>query len=105
MAIIPLRQEITIKKSGGYDEWGNPIPGETETHKCRVDEGSELIKDRTGREVVANARILLDKLVHVGYNDEITYTDELGHSVTRKPLKIRVLRNFSGRVWFTEVRV
>lgn len=105
MAVIPLKQTVRITKPGGLDEWGNPIPGETLEYKCRVDEKSELVRDKTGKEVVSSARILIEKLVDVGYDDTVEFTNELGQTIRRTPLNISVIRDFSGKPWFTEVRL
>lgn len=105
MAVIPLKQRVRITKPGGLDEWGNPIPGEILEYKCRVDEKSELVRDRTGEEVVSSARILIEKLVDIGYDDIIEFTNELGQTIRRTPLNIGVIRDFTGKPWFTEVRL
>lgn len=105
MAVIPLKQRVRITKPGGLDEWGNPIPDETLEYKCRVDEKSELVRDRTGKEVVSSARILIEKLVDVGYDDTVEFTNELGQTIRRTPLNISVIRDFTGKPWFTEVRL
>lgn len=112
MALIPMKQEIVIFHSGGIDDWGNSLPGEKVPYKCRVDEGTFLVEYRSGaggnvssREVVAEARILLDKLVDVGYDDVIVYVNELGKEIKRPPKKIDVKRHINGKPLMTEVYI
>lgn len=107
MAIIPLKQTVKIYKKSGLDEWGNPISLPPVTLRCRIDEGSYATNDQQaaqqGRVVVATARVLLDKLVDVSYDDELEYVDELGRTIRRKPLKINVKRDLGGKPLLTEV--
>jgi hypothetical protein len=105
VAIIPLKQTVTITKPGGLDEWGNTVPGPSIVYKCRIDEGSALVKNQNGEEVVSSARILIEKLADVDYGDDVTYSNELGKTFTEKPIRISVLRGPDGKPWFTEVRV
>lgn len=103
-----MRQTITVTRSGSLDDWGHPKPSETFTYKCRIDEGTQLIVGHsnnmvTEETVVAEARILLDGLVDIQPSDEITFTNELGQTVTRTPKKIDVKRGLSGKAMFTEV--
>lgn len=106
MAFIPLRQTVTITRSTGeLDEWGRPIMGEPETFKCRARETSEVVENPRGEEVVAHLVLLLDRLVAVGYGDDLTYTNEIGHTIAGKPKKVSVIRDFSGKALFTKVHL
>ncbi|MEK3776851.1 hypothetical protein MHB85_20320 [Paenibacillus sp. FSL K6-4396] len=49
--------------------------------------------------------ILLDKLPDITYDDTITYTNELGVTIARKPVAIKPRRMLSGRPVLTEVNV
>lgn len=49
--------------------------------------------------------IYLDKLADVSYDDEITYTNELGVTIKRKPIAIQPKRGLSGKALITEVNV
>lgn len=104
-----MKQEITVKSGGEEDEWGYPTQPTVRTLKCRIDEGTMAVKSKTGgmsREgevVVAEARIMLDKLVEIAYTDEISFTNELGTTITRKPKEINVKRNIAGKPILTEV--
>jgi hypothetical protein len=110
MPLIPLKQTITITRSGGVDEWGNTIPTETLTLACRVDEGSQLIVGKSEgttetKQVVAEAKITLDKLGDVRYTDTIAFTNELGETIERKPKQIDVKRLIGGKPALTVVYV
>lgn len=110
MALVPMKQEIRVVRGGELDEWGNPLPDDEFTHKCRVDEGTFLIEYRassnvTSREVVAKVRILLDKLVDIRFDDVISYTNELDETVKGKPKKINVKRHINGKPLMTEVYI
>lgn len=56
-------------------------------------------------EVKSTGRILLDKLVDIGYDDSIEYTNEFGITKTYTPLNITPKRNFGGKVILTVVDV
>lgn len=108
MAVIAMRQTITVTRGGGLDDWGNPLPGEQLTLKCRIDEGSQVRQYRSAgttdsEVVVATARILLDKLADISETDTISFTNELGQTIERKPKEINVKRNVSGKPMLTEV--
>lgn len=111
MPIVPMKQTITVQRGGGLDEWGNPIPGELNTLKCRVDEGSRLSVSRSGglsrdgETEVSVVRIILDKLADIRYDDTLTYTNELGEAMTGKPKEINVKRNVGGKAIVTEVKL
>lgn len=105
MSLIPLKQTVTVQKPGGLDEWGRPIPGETAEYKCRIDEGAELVRGANGEEVVSSARILIAGLVDVAIEDTVTYTNELGDDYSANPIRVNVLRDFSGKPLFTEIRI
>src|SRR5690625_1797580 len=110
MAIVPLKQTITVKRGGELDEWGKPLPDKTFDLDCRVDEGTFLIEYRTGsnitsREVTAKVRILLDKLADVRFDDVIFYKNELNQTIRGNPKKIDVKRHINGKPLLTEVYI
>jgi hypothetical protein len=110
MAILPMKQTITIKRGGALDDWGNVIPEQTLTLKCRIDEGSQLRSYRsvgmTNSEIViATARILFDKLADIRETDTIVFTNELGITIEKNPKEINVKRGASGKPLLTEVVV
>lgn len=110
MPIIPMRQIIQVSRdsSSELNRWGNPKAPKKFELKCRIDEGSNVVSSRTpgvvkGEEVVATARILIDKLADVKYQDVLSFTNELGETVQRKPKEINVRRNIGGKPILTEV--
>lgn len=107
MAMIPLRQKITLKRRAGFDEWGAPLFEQPIEIRARVDEGSYVTSDtgakQTGGVELASVRIFLDKLVQVGYDDLISFTNELGITIEQTPKKVTVKRNIAGKVEMTEV--
>lgn len=115
MAVIPLKQTVTIRRPGELDRWGNETtPATTFTLKCRVDEGAKLTR-RTSQqpgatqtlseEVVSSAQILFDKFVDVRLTDEILYADESGNTRIYHPINVTRIRGFNGKTWLTEVEV
>jgi hypothetical protein len=117
MPIIPMKQEITVVRAqvdaeGNplLDDWGNPLPDTPITLKCRIDEGSTLSKVRSegvskGEETIADAKILLDKLADIRYTDTVSFTNELGETITRQPKEINVKRGIGGKPMLTEVLI
>lgn len=108
MPLIPMKQEITVRRGGELDDWGNEMPAEEFTLNCRIAEGSQIIASASGihtvRETeVARARILLDQLADIRYTDEISFTNELGETITKRPKEISVKRMLSGKPVMTEV--
>jgi len=105
MPIIPLKQSITIKKAGEDDGWGGTSPGEEIVYNARVSEKHEVVTNQFGDEVVSTARIYLDKLADVRYDDTVTYEDELGRTIERKPVSIVPVRDISGKAILTRIHI
>jgi hypothetical protein len=115
MALIPLKQSVTIKRKGATDGWNNEItPATTFTLKCRIEEGAKLTRRTTyqqgttqilAEEVVSSAQIYFDKFADVKLTDEILYADESGHTRTYLPLNINHIRGLNGKTLMTEVEV
>ena len=103
MALIPMNQTVKIQQDGGLDDWGQPMPGRAKTYSCRVDQTSELVRNRDGNEVVSKATIMLDGIVKVAYADTIEFTDETGNQYSSKPVNISILRDFAGKPLITKV--
>ncbi len=104
-----MRQTITVKRpSDELDVWGNPAGVEEITLKCRIDEGSTAVKSRNNgvirsEEAVASARIILDRLADVRYTDVVSFTNELGETIEKRPKEINVKRHIDGKALLTEV--
>lgn len=115
MAVIPLKQTVTVKRPGETDRWGNEIsPPEEFTLKCRVEDGAKLTRrtsQQTGatqvasEEIVSSARIYFDKFADIRLTDELLYTDESGNSITYLPININRVRGLNGKAVLTEVEV
>ena len=111
MAILPLKQTVTITRGGGtLDDWGNVVPEQSFTLKCRVDEGSTLQVYRSAgtkisETVVASARIIFDKLADIRLTDTLAFTNELGVTMEKSPIEINVKRGANGKPILTEVVV
>jgi hypothetical protein len=105
MPIIPLKQSVIVTKPGVDDGWGHPAPGETFTAKVRVSEVTRIVNNQFGEEAVSSMTIIFDKLPDISYADTLTYTNELGVTISRKPLSIEPRRNFGGKPMLTEVFV
>lgn len=103
--MIPLKQTVELTKAGGLDEWGQPVPGRTQTLKCRIDQASKAVKTQEGREVLSSAEILFKGLVAVNYGDALEWKDEAGNKHTMSPLTIAVIRDLAGKPVFTKVVV
>lgn len=103
MPIVPLRQKVTVIRSGGEDDWGVPLPDERIEMKARVDELTKTVQNRHGQEVVSSMQIMLNKMADVNYDDTIEYTDELGRTTTRQPLKIEPIRMINSKAILTFV--
>jgi hypothetical protein len=110
MPLIPMTQIITVMRGGALDDWGNPMTGIAFDLKCRIDEGSTMSKVRSqgvnkGDEVIADAKILLDKLADIKYTDTIRFTNELGETIERQPKEINVKRSLGGQPMLTEILI
>lgn len=103
MAVIPFKQTITLHKADASDDWGEYTTLPPITLKCRVDETTSVVKNQIGEEVVSGMTVWLDKLADVSYDDTIEYTNELGVTVKRKPIKIEPVRGINGKPIFTFV--
>lgn len=115
MAVIPLKQTVTVRRPGETDRWGNETtPATTFTLKCRVEEGAKLTR-RTSQqsgatqtlseEVVSSAQIYFDKFADIRLTDELLYTDETGNTRTYHPININRTRGLNGKTLLTEVEV
>lgn len=110
MSWVPLKQTVTIHRSKGEDEYGRPLSPEIFELPCRVDEGAFLVEYRTSgnissREVVAEARIIFDKLADIKYTDQIEYRNELDEIIKKPPQKISIKRHINTKPILTEVFV
>ncbi|NGQ95497.1 hypothetical protein G3578_10065 [Brevibacillus sp. SYP-B805] len=114
MSLIPLKQTVTITPASGTDEWDRPIAGTPYTLRCRVQEGTKLVRSMSAgsgvhgaqsQEVVSVAQIYFDKSPNIGMNDTITFTDENGNVRTYTPISIEIKRGLNGKALLTVVNV
>jgi len=103
MALLPMKQTVKITRPGVVDEWGEGGAPTVFTLKCRVDETTKVVQNQFGEQVVAGMEIMFDKLANVRYSDVIEYTDELGVTVKRNPIKIEPVRMINGKAAMTAV--
>lgn len=104
MAMIPLKQAITIYPPGADDPW-NPEPAIPFTLKCRFQESNEVVRNQHGAEVVASAQIFLDKFAEVTVNHTFEYEDESGTKTTYTPHNVARKRWLNGKTILTVVYV
>ncbi|MCG7386879.1 hypothetical protein [Paenibacillus sp. ACRRY] len=105
MPLIGMYQKITVTKAGVSDGWGDTTDGAVVEYKARVTEQTKVVVNNYGEEAVSSMTILVDKLPDISYDDTITYTNELGVTIERKPIAIKPRRMVSSRVVITEVNV
>jgi hypothetical protein len=105
LAIVPMKDTVTIVKSGGVDGWGEPIPGETITTKGRVSEKTTMVVNQNGEEIKSRYSILLPPKVIVEYGDEVSFVSSSGATITGNPESISAVKNFGGKVIFRKVNL
>lgn len=116
MAVIPLKQTVTIRNLivSNVDGWDTSEYGLPFTLKCRATETLKTIesssvtdglKKTVDESAVATLVLLFDKLPNINYDSEITFTNELGVTITRKPTLIQPIRMINGKPTLTEVHL
>ncbi|MFE4202138.1 hypothetical protein [Aneurinibacillus aneurinilyticus] len=114
MAILPLKQTVTIIPASTENDWGEVVPGDPYTLKCRVQEGEKRvvgtsnnagIHGRTAEEVVSVARFYFDKLAPVKHGDTLEYVNEAGTVYRYAIISIEIKRHISGKPILTVVSV
>lgn len=107
MAIIPLKQTITITPaSGGITEFDTPKMGDPYTRKCRYQETITLVPSMAdGKEAVSKATIMFDGFEPIDAHTKLTYTREDGSTLTHTPISVAVKRHINGKALLTVVYV
>ena len=114
MALIPLKNTVTITPASTYDDWGEPVSAEPYTLKCRIQEGTKVVRGMTNNggvhgvsanEVVSTAQFYFDKIAPITLTDTLTYTDEAGRTRTYTPISIEIKRGLNGKPILTVVNV
>lgn len=105
MAIIPLKQKASVRKyiADNNDGWATDDYAEPIEYAVRATERFEVVTNHLGEEVTASLKLMFDKMPDVGYNDMFSYTNELGHTIERKPISIKYTRMVSGKATLTSV--
>lgn len=105
MPLIPLKQTVMVRiwTEGSNDGWDAGGYGEPIEFKVRASETIEKVTNELGEEVVASVKLTFDKLPAIGYNDEITYTNENGVTIKRTPLSIKSTRMINGKPTLTTI--
>ena len=85
------------------DDWDEEVYGEAIEYKVRATEKVEIVTNQLGDEVTASVKLLFDKLPDISYNDQITFVNELGVKIERKPLSIKPIRMVNGKATLTAV--
>ncbi|MDQ0174381.1 hypothetical protein [Bacillus chungangensis] len=104
MAIVPLKQIVTVHRVVEKNKWGEEKTTSNEM-KCRIDERTQIVKNVAGEEVVSGAEMWFDKFPDVRYDDAFEYTDERGITTKARPIKIEPVRMLSGKPTLTIVYV
>ncbi len=102
---ISLRQSVTVYPPDS-DDPNNPVPGSDPfTLRCRFQEGTAVVSDQHGREVVSSAQIYLDKFAPIGPAHEYEYLDETGESRRYRTITTARKRWINGKTVLTVVYV
>lgn len=105
MAIVPLKQKAFVRKyiADNNDGWATDDYAEPVEYTVRATERFEVVTNQLGEEVTASLKLLFDKMPDVGYDDMFSFTNELGHTIERKPISIKYTRMVNGKVALTSV--
>ncbi|MFF2886642.1 hypothetical protein [Paenibacillus sp. NPDC057967] len=105
MALIPLKQTVTVYPPGDNDPWNPLPPANPFTLRCRFQEGTEVVTDQHGRDVVSSAQIYFDRYAPVKSDYEYEYTDESGETVRYRTVNTGRKRWLNGKAVLTVVYV
>ena len=91
-----LVDDITIKRSGGYDSWQEPLASTNLATKGKVEYKTKLVKNLQGEDVISNALVYLhgsktEKLL----DRELTHEDRLIFAVEHVIIRIDKPKAFS----------
>lgn len=100
---IPTHQTVLIHKPGESDSWGNVETLPPITLKCRAEEKVQLVTNQLGHEIVSSVELLFRRLPDIKYNDQVEYTNEIGHTIKREPQLIAPARGLSSKPEYTSV--
>jgi len=105
MPMLPLRQKAFVRKyiADNNDGWATDDYAEPIEYAVRATERFEVVTNQLGEEVTASVKLTFDKMPDVGYDDMFSYTNELGHTIERKPISIKPTRMINGKATLTSV--
>ncbi|RDV27777.1 hypothetical protein [Lysinibacillus capsici] len=105
MAIVPLKQKAFVRKyiADNNDGWATDDYAEPVEYTVRATERFEVVTNQLGEEVTTSLKLLFDKMPDVSYDDMFSFTNELGHTIERKPISIKYTRMVNGKVTLTSV--
>lgn len=105
MAIIPLKQKAFVRKyiADNNDGWATDDYAAPVEYAVRATERFEVVTNQLGEEVTASLKLMFDRMPDVGYDDMFSYTNELGHTIERKPISIKPTRMINGKPTLTSV--
>ncbi|WP_342537354.1 hypothetical protein [Sporosarcina sp. FSL K6-3508] len=101
--MFPTPHTVTVYKPGEDDFWSNAGDAVVLIIKCRVDEKTQVVKNRMGDEVVVGAEIMFRGLPDIDYDDKIEFINERGNSLKREPELIAPARKLNGKALYTSV--
>jgi hypothetical protein len=98
LGFLPMPHKVTIEKAGTLDDWGIAVAGQSQTVNARVSYNTrkESITVASGETIVFTAKVILEGLPEVDYEDYINFTDERGKSFKKQPLEVDYKFDLSG---------
>lgn len=98
LGFVPMPHKVTIETAGALDDWGIASAGKSTTVNARVSYNTrkEAITVASGDSIVFTARLLLEGLPEVDYEDYLTFTDERGKSFRKQPIEVDYKFDLSG---------
>lgn len=106
--MIIANQVITIKRATAHDKYGEPTGHVEYPVKARVVNEVNEFPNVNGKEVATNMTVYIRKKdvpEGIYYSDELSFVDEFGNVLNRKPENIAPARGFSGGSPFVRVYV
>lgn len=96
--VLPMYEKVTLTGGTGLDDWGLPIKGEpveVDAH-YRYNTERKAIATSDGDEVVYTADIYLPFDTGINYDSTVEFIDDLGETVSKKPLSVQHKKDFWG---------
>lgn len=94
---------VIVRKSDEIDRQGRSATIAEETRPCRITEGSKIVKNQRGEEVLTMTHIMLPGHVSVSYNDELRWKSNAGGELQKKAVSIVSPRDGLGAMRLTVV--